>query len=305
VIHRHALTAAALALALASTAHADPTIAAVVPAAGDTDVRAATLVGPSGQLYAGDGTGRWIRRAAGGIAADVTAAIRAGGDLIVAGDATPLYRFDGTAWSAHKLGQNGRVVVGRGPTPAVAIGKHVFVEKPATATTRAGWTRVVEVPLGPVIALWASPKKVLIVTAAGVHTIRQKQLVRTGAPVDAIVGDLPWGISAAGATDLARNRDNLAAAGTIAAAAGAPSPWLLTTDGTTLRLTGRAIAAPVDVPVPPGTPLAGVVADRANRILVVTAAGAVHVYADGAWSSGTLLDELPAARPGPGPAPTS
>ena len=189
--------------------------------------------------------------------------------------------------------------------PSVAIGKHVFVEKPATATTRAGWTRVVEVPVGPVIALWASPKKVLIATADGVHTIRQKQLVRVGATVDAILGDLPWGISPAGATDLARNRDNLAAAGTIAGAAGAASPWLLTSDGSTLRLAGRAITAPVELPIPAGTTIAGVLADRADRILIVTTGGAVHVFADGAWSAGTVVDELPAARPGPGPAPTS
>jgi hypothetical protein len=300
----------ALALVASSTAVAQPRIAAVVAPARDADVRTATLVGPSGQLYLGDGSGRWARRAAGGIAADVTAALRSGADLIVAGPATPLYRFDGSAWSAHKLGQSGRIVVGRGPVPAVAIGKHIFLEKPADPRNKAarpGWIRIGEA-IGPIIALWAaSPRKVLVVTAAGVHALRGRELVRTGAAVDAIVGDVPWGITADGATNLARARDSLPAAGTIAATAGATAPYLLTTDGTTLRLVGRTPAGPisVDVPVTAGAAIAGLVADHTGRVLVVTADGELHVYADNAWTSGTLVDELPAPRPGPGPAPTS
>jgi hypothetical protein len=284
-------------MALGAEAAAAPKVAAVVGPEGDADVRTAVLVGPSGQVYAGDGKGRWVRTLPGGIAADVTGAARVGTDLVVTGISTPMYRFDGSGWSAERVGQNGKTVLGRGPLAAVAVGKHVFVQN------KGKWLRVGSAP-GPVTALWASStKKVFAVTAAGVHALRGSDFQRTRGPVTAIVGASPWGISADGVVDVGSGRSVSAATGIVAAAGGEGAPWLVTSDGASpLALVHKTVR--VDTPIPAGTAVAGLAADKAGNVVIVTAAGDVHVRTGDAWSTGTLADELPPAKPGPGPATT-
>jgi hypothetical protein len=283
-----------------ATAHAAP-IASVVGPAGDADVRTSILIGPSGQVYQGDGGGTWTRTLAGGVAADVSGSARIGKDVIVTGVSTPLYRFDGTGWTAVRLGQSGKTVMGRGPVPAVAVGRHVFVHN------NGKWVRVAAAP-GAVTALWASStKKVFAVTADGVHALRGSDLVRTRAAVGAIVGASPWGISDTGAIDASNGKSVLAATGAIAATGGAGTPWLVTSDGANpLQLVGKVggKATTIETPIPAGTGLAGLAADKSGRVVIVTAAGEAHIWADSAWSTGALVDQLPEAKSGPGPANT-
>ena len=295
-----AAAAAVLAwVAAASTARAAP-VAAVVGPDGAADVRTAILVGPSGQVYAGDGAGTWKRTVAGGVAADVSSATRLGRELLVAGATMPMYRFDGTRWTSLRIGQSGKTILGRGPVPTVAIGRHVFVH--ATGV----WTRVGQAP-GPVTAVWASsPTKVFVVTAAGVHALRGAAFVRIRPAVGAIVGTGAWGIGATGAVDVTTGRQVVTARGAVAATGGAGTPWLLVPNAGTLELVGRVAGKPkkIPTPLPASTVIVGIAADRAGRMLVVTDAGAIHVFVDGAWATGTMIDSLPAKKPGPGPAPT-
>jgi hypothetical protein len=292
---------ATLVVVLLPTAASAAPIAAVVGPEGDADVRTSILVGPSGQVYAGDGAGTWTRSLAGGVAADVSGATRLGKDLIVTGVSTPLYRFDGTGWTALRLGQNGKTVMGRGPAPAVAVGKHVFVHD------KGKWVRVAQAP-GTVTALWASSaKKVFVVTAAGIHALRASELVRTRAAVGAIVGASPWGVGDTGVIDASSGKAVLDAAGAVAATGGAGTPWIVTSDGTSpLKLVGKigGKATTIDTPIPAGTALAGLAADKAGRVVIVTAAGEAHLWADAAWSTGALVDKLPEPRTGAGPAKT-
>ena len=286
-----------------AAAHAEPAkIAAVVGPDGEADVRTSILVGPSGQVFTGDGAGKFVRKLPGGIAADVSGAARLGGEVIVTGISTPLYKFDAkTGWTALRLGQSGKTTLGRGPVPAVAAGKHVFV------WSNGKWVRVGETP-GAVTALWAaSTKKVFAVTADGIHALRGSDFVRTRAPADAIVGASPWAITADGVIDAGTGRQVLAAPGVIAATGGAGAPWVVTTDGNSAcKLVGKVggKATTVDTPIAATTAIAGMAADRAGRVMIVTTAGDVHVWADSAWTTGTLTDELPEAKPGPGPART-
>jgi hypothetical protein len=297
-----AVVAIGLAGLAAAPAHAAPAaIAAVVGPDGAADVRTSTLIGPSGQVYAGDGAGRWVRTVPGGIAADVRGATRIGADLLVTGISTPMYRFDGKTWTATRVGQSGKTFLGRGPVPAVAIGKHVFVER------KGKWARVGQAP-GAVTAVWASAKRVFVVTAAGVHVLRGSTFVRTRAPVSAIVGTTAaWGIADDGVFDLATGRAVSTAVGVIAATAGDAAPWLVVSAGTAPpRLVGKVgtTAVAVDTPLAAGTALAGIAADRAGNVALVTAAGEVHLRIGDTWSTGALADELPPAKPGAGPAQT-
>lgn len=297
------VVAVALVATATATAHAEPAkIAAVVGPDGEADVRTSILVGPSGQVFAGDGAGKWVRTLPGGVAADVSGAARLGGDVIVTGVSTPLYRFNAkTGWTAVRLGQSGKTTLGRGPAPAVASGKHVFV------WSAGKWVRVGEAP-GPVTALWAaSTKKVFAVTAAGIHALRGSDFVRTRDPADAIVGASPWAITATGAIDAGTGRQVLAAQGAVAVTGGAGAPWIVTADGNSAcKLVGKVggKATTVDTPIAATTAIAGMAADRAGRVMIVTTTGDIHVWADSAWTTGTLTDELPEAKPGPGPART-
>jgi len=292
--------AAGLTGARVTDATAGPAIAAVIAPDGQADVRTSIVVGPSGQVYAGDGTGRWVRTVAGGVAADVSGATRLGRDLLVTGISTPMYRFDGAGWVAVRVGQNGKTILGRGPTPAVAIGRQVFLER------QDKWVRVGEAP-GTVTAVWASGKRVFAVTAAGVHTLRGRNFVMTGAVADPIAGPSAWAVASDGVVELASGRKVLAATGIVAATGSGGTPWLLTAaDASPLRLVGRVDGKPVtgDTPIAAGTAIAGMTADRAGNLVIVSTTGEIHVRVGDAWSTGSLVDELPAAKPGPGPAST-
>lgn len=294
----------ALALAAPPAAAGDVEIAEVV--ADPTDVTRAVLVGPSGQVYEPDG-GRWVRRAEGGVAADVGGAARAGGELVVAGIATPLYRRDGSTWFALRLGQEGRTVLGAGPTPAVAIGKQVFVH--AKGRT---WTRVGALP-GAARAVWASGKTVWAATDLGVFRLKGRAFVKAGPPVDAIVGaaGVPWGLVGGGLRHLPSGKDVPVTidgvAATVVAATGAGKGDLIVVADVGGKLVlARAHRAGVtridDVPLTGA--VAGLAVDADGDALVAFAGGAVAVRAGEAWTTAAAEDELPSRKPGPGPSRT-
>jgi hypothetical protein len=306
------LLAPAALIAATSTADARPIAAAVL--ASPDDVRAAVLVGPAGEVYEPDAPGTWKRRVGGGVAGDVTGAAAGGGDLFAIGASTPLYRRRAGSWQAMRLGQRGAVVLGTGPVPAVAIGRHVFLQ------SRAGWTRVGQAPL-PVTALWAGGDRDVVLAAGGVlwrlRGASWMRLPRPQAPIGVagatasgagIAGSGPWALTARVAVDLARGRAVTAQSpGSIIAATTSPQGiWLLIASPTALAIERHALppAAPLTLapPVAGDATIAAFLADRAGRLLIATRGGDVHVWADGAWTAGAVSDELPAPRKGAAPA---
>ena len=297
-------------------------VAAVLPsAAGSTpgadDVRAAVLIGPTGEVYQPGAPGTWTRRSGGGVAADVVGASAGLGELFVAGASTPLYRRRDGVWQAMRLGQRGAIVLGAGPLPAVAVGRHVFVQ------TRTGWTRVGQAPL-PVTALWAAPERDVVVAAGGVlwrlrggswqrlvKPAAPSAIVGTGAWASGVGGTGPWALAGASAYDLARGRAVTARTpGAIAAAtATRDAVWLLIVSGAGPMVLerhglapGAAAEPPLATPLPADASLAAMLVDASGRVLLATRAGAVHLWADGAWTRPALVDELPAPRRGAAPA---
>ena len=275
----------------------------VAIAADPADVTRSVLVGPSGQVYEGDGTG-WVRRRGGGVAADVSGAAIAGGELVVAGRATPLYRLTGDTWFALRLGQDGRTVFGTGPSPALVIRRHVFVHSKGRT-----WTRVGTIPSKTVSAVWASGKTVWIVDPGGVYRLKGKAFVRAGDPVDALAGGTPWGVTPAGLRHLGSGKTVAAeldgAPVTVLAAAGAPKDAHLTV---VVEAGGKPVLAKAekkgltridDVPV--SGAIAAMAVDREGGVLIALGDGTVAIRAGGTWTTGQVSDQLPEARGGPGP----
>lgn len=158
-----ALAAAAPASARAQAAAGFPVeiVAAVAPEAGKG---LPVLVGRSGQLYAAGADRVWRRKGAGGVSADVRAAVRSQtrpGEIFAAGDQAPAFRFAGGSWTAEPVGNRGAASLGRGIVPVLSIGRHVFtLEKDA-------WVR--RTSAGKVVtAVWAAgPTAILVATSDG------------------------------------------------------------------------------------------------------------------------------------------
>jgi hypothetical protein len=286
-----------------SAAKATSTDRVVAVAADPADVTRSVLVGPSGQAYDGDGTG-WVRRRGGGVAADVSGAALAGGELVVAGRMTPMYRRTGDAWFALRLGEDGMTRFGSGPTPAVVIRRQVFVHTKART-----WTRVGTIPGKAATAVWASGKTVWLVESGGVYRLKGKSFVRAGDAVDTLAGGSPWGITPAGLRHLTSGRNVAAeldgAAVTILAAGGAPGAAELTV---VVQAGGKPVLATAsktgltrldDVPV--AGAIAGLAVDKEGRVLVALRDGTVAVRAGGSWQTSQVTDQLPVGRDGPGP----
>lgn len=286
-------------------AAAKPTSAdrVVAVAADPADVTKSLLVGPSGQVYEGDATG-WVRRRGGGVAADVTGAAIAGGELVVAGRMTPMYRRTGETWFALRLGEDGMTRFGTGPTPAVVIRRQVFVHSKART-----WTRVATIPGKTASAVWASGKTVWLADGAGVYRLKGKSFVRAGDTVDGLGGGTPWAITPTGLRHLGSGRTVAAeldgAAVTILAAGGASGAADLTV---VVEAAGKPVLATAsktgltrvdDVPVTGA--IAALAVDKEGRVLIALRDGTVAVRAGGSWQTFQVSDQLPAGRDGPGP----
>lgn len=269
--------------------------------AGD-DVLHATLVGPSGQIYEPDGKGAWARHAAGGVAADVSGAARADGELIVTGHSSPMYRDHEGVWFTVEVGADGHTVMGTGPAFAVAVGKDVFTRG------KKGWTRAATVP-GKITAVWSDGKQTWAATDAALYRIRNKDAAKAGDAPRALAGGTAWGIGDKTLTPLGGGKAVPATldgtAVTVVAAGGAPGDASLTVvadNGGHLVLAHTHKGALEKIDDVPGTgPVAALAVDPAGTALVAFADGTIAVHAAGAWTTAQVTDALPAAKPGPGP----
>ena len=269
-----------------------PKLVAVVADPGD--VGAAILVGPGGQVYAPDGAGGWARASAGGIAGGATAAVRAGGDVMAAGNA--LYVWKDGAWNVAPLPIKGAPLLGVGPAASAAIGTAIVVRGAK------GWTRVPDAPSAPT-ALWAASETQVIVVAGGVAwRLRGKAFVRGGAATALAPGPRPLALAGASVMDLSANRPIKAGGEVIAAAAGGRDVWILARASGGLAIERHAAKRTDTTPAPGTAAWTWIWADAKGKAAIAAPTGELAILDGGAWREIALQIALPAARAGAGPA---
>jgi len=300
-----AIAALAVCAACAGEARGEPPVAspaarlaALVPA---DDARRAIAIGRGGEVYEPDGNGAWIRRLPCTTATPVIAAGRAGAAIVALGDGV-IYRLAANGWSAIRLMQHGKAILGAGPRALAAVGRQLFALDPLA---RGEPTRLAQAPAA-IVAIGAGPTAAVIATESALFRLAGNRLVALpGAPaaprpisdrwwlIDRAAADLNTGRLTRWPDDLrigpaaAGPGDALAAVGrrgdglvlvTIAAGKLALDP---------LGITGEAV---------------GVVVDRAGRAVVALDDGRLAMRGPAGWTTTTVVDEPAASHPGAAPA---
>ena len=285
----------ALCIAMSTTrAHAD--VSAVAPA---TDVRNAIVLEPGGQAYEPDGHGAWIRHHAGGIADQVVTATRAGKVVIAGTKSGPPFKLASGVWTSVYLGQHVKALLGNGPRAVAAVGKTVF------ELDRSPPSRLPDAP-DPVLALAASATGVAIETDHGLLRLDGKQWkpIKNAPHHVARLLDDHWALVDHGIVDLRTGKITptglqIAAAATVGDDVVAAGTHGAAVDLVTLH------AGKLDreaVKLDHAAPVAGLAADRAGRVLVVTRDGQLALRDHGTWTTSQLRDDLPAPHAGSPPA---
>jgi hypothetical protein len=321
-VRRHArlrAIAAGLALALVSAAivsrpaHANPAgdpatgtaasrVAAVAPA---DDARKAVVIGTSGEVYEPDGKGAWVHRLQSSTADALVAAGRAGGaaggSIVALGEGV-VYRLAANGWSAIRLVQHGKAILGGGVRSLAAVGRQLFA---LDQLTKGEPTKLALAPAN-ILAIGASAKAIVIATEAGVWRLEGAKLVALKAVPRRlrIVSDR-WAIVDHGAVDLTTAKLTGWPSGlTIGVAAAAPDEAFaaIGTSHAGLELVtlrgGKLERDPLGIT---GTAV-GVVVDRAGRALVALSDGRIALRDKAGWTTTQVTDEPPAEHPGPAPA---
>lgn len=304
--------ASAIGAGPAGIADADPVrLAAVAPA---DDARAAIVLGIGGEVYEPDGKGAWVRRRAIATADRLVSAGRTGrmtggrgsAQGIVALAEGVVYRLASNGWSAIRLAQRGKAILGSGVRSLAAVGRQLFA---LDAMTRGEPTRLAALP-GNIIAIASGARASVIETDSGVWRLEGKTLVALAAapPRARLVSDR-WAIVDRGALELtaAKAPPKLFAwpAGlTIGVAGVAPDGALVAIAATraglelvTLRA-GKLTRDPLGV----SGSAVGVVVDRAGRATVALSDGRVALRDKAGWTVTEVTDEPPAEHPGAPPA---
>lgn len=324
---RGPLLAAALALAAPAAARAQSAgfpvevVGAVAPEGGKGSL---ILVGRSGQLYVAGADRVWRRKAAGGVAIDVRAAVRSPtrpAEVIAIGDEAPPFRFSGAAWSADMVGNRGPTALGRGGgVPALAVGRHVYTLEPV----KDDWVRRVSAAKVATAVWAASDKSILVATSDGglarwdgKRLTPMKTGLAAGDPVVLLLGNQPrqvYGKSKAGrwirvngasVAQVAFDRaldgfeehaagiggdGALLVAGTVPVAGGGTKPVLV-------RAEQIRIAPWQDLWALADGDRFAVVAAQGGELLVASRAGSVRVRsAAGAWVEGRVAGDLPVTK---------
>lgn len=300
MIRRAAVIAVALAT-VARAAHGDPAaparLAALAPA---DDARRAVAIGRGGEVYEPDGNGSWIRRLPCTTATPVVAAGRAGDAIVALGDGV-VYRLAGNGWSALRLVQHGKAILGDGPRVLAAVGRQLFALDPMP---RGEPTRLAQAP-GPIVAIAAGAGAAVIATDTGVFRLAGGKLLAIPRlpPRPRLVSDR-WAIVDRGAVELTTGRltpwpaglrvGPAAVAGdTLVAVASGPGGLELLT-----VTPGKLAREPLGVA---GTAV-GAAADRAGRAVVALSDGRIAVRGQAGWTTTEVVDAPAAPRPGAAPA---
>jgi hypothetical protein len=295
---RGRLGAIAVAILMAGPAGAD-TLALLAPPAGN-DARQAVAIGPSGEVYAPDGAGAWVRSQRFSTASTLAIAGRAGADIVAAGGGA-VYKLAPNGWSAIRLHQKDKATMGGGRRAVAAVKRQLY----ALDRTRAGEPQKLAVAPANVLAIGAG-KTIVIATARGLARVdgaKVTPIARAPRQVLQLIDDR-WAIVARGAYDLRATKTIPWPAGTrLGAAAAGPDDSLVAVGTLAGKLElftmSRGKLDREAIPLTPGGTAVGVAVDRAGRAVVALADGRLLVRDRGSWTTATVKDALPAARPGP------
>lgn len=313
---RPAILAIAAAACLASPARAEPPAAggvrlvALAPLAPADDARRAIAIGAGGEVYEPNGKGAWVHRRAIATADRLTAAGRAapGGPVVAIGDGV-VYRLANNGWSAIRLAQRGRAILGSGVRSLAAVGRQLF----ALDTLTAGEPTKLALAATGIVAIASGARATVIVTDAGAWRLEGKNLVPLkGAPARMRLVSDRWAIVDHGALELAAGKApprvtpwptglSIGVAGVapdgalVAIGAGRAGLEVLTLRG------GKLARDPLGIT---GTAV-GVVVDRAGRAAVALADGRIALRDRAGWTTAEVTEEAAPERPGPPPAASS
>jgi hypothetical protein len=304
-------------------------LAALAPA---DDARRAIAIGAGGEVFEPDGKGAWVHRRAIATADRLTAAGRVapGGPVVAIGDGV-VYRLASNGWSAIRLVQRGKAILGSGARSLAAVGRQLFA---LDTLTRGEPTKLALAPAG-IVAIGSGARGAVITTDAGAWRFDGKNLVALDAPPRMRLVSDRWAIVDRGALDL-----STVTAATIATpktasrtpyktvprpAPKAPpsiTPWPgglaigvagVAPDGALIAIgAGRT---GLELLTLRGGKLArdslgitgnavGVVVDRAGRAAVALIDGRIALRDKTGWTTTEVTEEAPPERAGPPPAPS-
>jgi hypothetical protein len=294
-----AVVACALAAPRARAESGPPAIAiplaALAPA---DDARRAIAIGRDGEVYEPDGKGAWVHRLPSSTAEPVSAAGRAGAAVVALGHGV-IYRLAGNGWSAIRLVQHGKAVLGEGSRALAAVGRQLFA---LDQQTRGEPTRLVQAPAN-IVSIGAGASAITVATEAGVFRVTGGKLTAVRPPLShpRLVSDR-WAIVDRGAADLITGKLVAWPPGLAVGAAAGGSGDALVAVGTGhagLELVtvagGKLAREPLGVT---GTAV-GVVADRAGRAVVALSDGRIAVRDKAGWTVTQVADAPAPEHPGP------
>jgi hypothetical protein len=277
-------------------------VAAVAPA---DDARKAVVIGVGGEVYEPDGKGAWVRRLQISTADALVAAGRAGGPsggAVVALGEGVVYRLAANGWSAIRLVQRGKAILGTGVRSLAAVGRQLF----ALDTLTGGEPTKLALAPAKILAIGAGARTIIVATETGVFKLHGAKLVALkAAPKRMRIVSDRWAIVDRGAFDLTTTKLTGWPKGlTIGVAAATPDDALVAVGAShaglelvTLRR-GKLERDPLGII---GTAV-GVVVDRAGRAMVALSDGRIALRSEAGWTTTQVNDEPPAAHPGPAPA---
>lgn len=292
-----------LAVLLASASSAWGAPARLVALAAADDARKAVAIGPAGEVYAPDGKGAWVHRLQSSTASALSAASSGAGGTVFAFGEGVVYRLAGNGWSAIRLVQHGKAVLGAGSRARAAVGRQIYA---LDATTQGEPNKLAVAP-GAVVALAAGAKAIVVATDVGVFRLGPgKPTPIPAAPRRVRLVSERWAIADRGALDLTTGKlvawpggltvGPAAVAGDalVAVASSRAGLELITLRAGTftrdaLGLSGSAV---------------GVVVDRAGRAVVALSDGRIALRERAGWTTTEVTDEPAAARPGAPPSTT-
>lgn len=288
----------------ASPARADAPKLAGLATTAATDARKAIAIGPTGQVYEPDGKGAWVRTQAGGVADELVGVTTANGTVIADAKGTALFKLKGNAWTSVHVALKAKTILGAGSRALAAAGKSIYsLDKGKPA-------KLADAP-APVLALAGGAGGVVVSTAKGLLALQGttfKPIKNAPRNPAALVSDR-WVLVDRGVVDLKTLKTTAWPAGvrvTDATTLGADTLLAVAVHGKDFELlTVKAGAITRDpIPLPDGSPVVGIVGDRAGRVVVATRDGhiAMRDKTGGTWSVSDVRDELPEAKPGPAPA---
>lgn len=304
---RSALLAFAGALGTLATqggaASAGPALAALAPAPVD-DARKAVALGPSGEVYAPDPSGDWVRGQAISTADTLALAGRSGGSIVAIGEGV-VYRLADNGWTAIRLVQKGKAVMSGGDRAVAAVGRQLF----ALDKTAGGEPAKLALAPAPVLAIGSGTRGVVIATERGLLRLDGttfKRLERAPRRVARLISDR-WALVDRGAVNLQTGTTTSWPTGlSVEIAAAVDGDGLVAVGATRAGLELVTLAASKLVRDPiantAGAKPVGVVLDKAGRATVALADGRLARRDRGTWTTITVREALPGPKPGPAPA---